>query len=303
MQVELRLMRYVVTVAEEGGFQAAARRLRIAQPPLSRQIRALEQQLGVPLFHRRPTRLTEAGQEFVTAARRALAAADEVAEAARRAAARQQGIVRVGYGPTTAYAEMPRIRAAVARSHPGVVVRAEETWGAVMEASMRHGRLDAAQGRHLPALPGYRIAVLARHRYVVGVGAAHPAARRKQVQLADLHDEPLRLFPRHLDPAYYDAVVSAAASTGISFEVWENPVPDLRDIRTRRSAAGFMLIPAPLAAYLPGIAALQVSDELPPCELQLAWRTGPSENARAVDAFVTCATSALSTGSPGAREH
>lgn len=55
-------MRHVVTVAEEGGFQAAARRLRMAQPPLSRQIRALEQQVGVPLFHRRPTRLPKPGR-------------------------------------------------------------------------------------------------------------------------------------------------------------------------------------------------------------------------------------------------
>jgi DNA-binding transcriptional LysR family regulator len=303
MQVELRLMRYVVTVAEEGGFQAAARRLRIAQPPLSRQIRALEQQLGAPLFHRRPTRLTETGQEFVRAARRALAAADEVVEAARRAAARQQTMVRVGYGPTTAYDEMPRIRAAIALSHPGVDVRAEETWGAAMEASMRHGRLDAALGRHLTAPPGYRITVLARHRYMVGVGAAHPAARRKQVQLADLHGQPLRLFPRHLDPAYYDAVVSAATSTGTSFEVWENPVPDLRNIRTRRSMAGFMLVPAPLATYLPGIAALPVSEELPPCELQLAWRIAPGENAEALGALITCAVSALSSRPAGAREH
>jgi DNA-binding transcriptional LysR family regulator len=295
MPVELRLMRYVVAVAEEGGFQAAARRRRIAQPPLSRQIRNLEQQLGVPLFHRRPTRLTEAGQEFVRAARLALAAADEVAEAARRAAA---PMVRVGYGPTTAYDEMPRIRSAMARSHPEVQVRAEETWGAAMEAAMRHGRLDAALGRHLPAPPGYRITVLARHRYLAGVGTAHPEARRKQVTLADLRGQPLRLFPRHLDPAYYDAVVSAAASTGINFDVWENPVPDLRNIRTRRSATGFMLIPAPLATHLPGIAALQVGDDLPLCELQLAWRTAPGENA--VSTFVACATSALSTGPAGA---
>jgi hypothetical protein len=64
-----------------------------------------------------------------------------------------------------------------------------------------------------------------------------------------------------------------------------------------------MLIPAPLAPCLPGIAALQIRDELPPCELQLAWRTAPSENARAVDAFLACATSAMSAGPPGAREH
>jgi hypothetical protein len=64
-----------------------------------------------------------------------------------------------------------------------------------------------------------------------------------------------------------------------------------------------MLIPAPLATYLPGVAVLQVSDALPRCELQLAWRIAPGENAEAVGAFVTCATSALSSSRPSAREH
>lgn len=287
-------MRYVVAVAEAGSFQGAARRLHMAQPPLSRQIRALERRLGTPLFDRHPTRLTAAGQEFVTAARKTLAAADEVAEVARRAATRQAGLVRVGYGPTTAYDEMPAVRAAIARSHPGMAVQEEEMWGKAMEEAMSRGRLDVALGRHLPCPPGCRTKVLARHRYVVGVGAAHAITRQSQVRLADLRGQPLRLFPRHLDPGYYDDVVSAAISTGISFDVWENPVPDLRNIQTRRSATGFMLIPAHLAAYLPGIIALEVADPLPPCELQLTWRAAHSEHATAVTAFVAQATSVLS---------
>jgi len=64
-----------------------------------------------------------------------------------------------------------------------------------------------------------------------------------------------------------------------------------------------MLIPTPLATYLPGITALHVSDDLPPCELQVAWRIAPGENAETVGAFVTCATSVLSSSRPGAREH
>lgn len=302
MSVELRLMRYVVAVAEAGSFQGAARRLHMAQPPLSRQIRALEQRLGTPLFDRHPTRLTAAGQEFVTAARKTLAAADEVAEIARRAATRQARLVRVGYGPTTAYDEMPAVRAAMARGHPGVAIQGEEIWGEAMEEAMSRGCLDVALGRHLPRPPGYRTKVLARHRYVVGVGTAHPAAQHSQVRLADLHGQPLRLFPRHLDPGYYDAVVSAVTSTGISFDVRENPVPDLRNIQTRRSASGFILIPAPMAAYLPGIVALEVADPLPPCELQLTWRAAHGKYVTAVTAFVAQATSVLSRQAGQPRE-
>jgi DNA-binding transcriptional LysR family regulator len=80
MAIDLRLMRYVVTVADEDSFSRAAQRLHMAQPPLSRQIRDLERSLGVDLFQRRPTRLTEAGRVFVSEARRLLAQADELAE-------------------------------------------------------------------------------------------------------------------------------------------------------------------------------------------------------------------------------
>src|SRR4051794_31373861 len=97
MPVDLRLMRYVIAVADEGGFERAARRLHMAQPPLSRQIRQLEHDLGVPLFTRRPTRPTEAGELFVDRARGILAQVDQLVEATRWAGAAETGTVRVGH--------------------------------------------------------------------------------------------------------------------------------------------------------------------------------------------------------------
>ncbi|WP_460370114.1 LysR family transcriptional regulator, partial [Actinocorallia lasiicapitis] len=107
MSIELRVLRYVIAVAEEGGFQRAADRLHMAQPPLSRQIAALERELGVPLFQRRPTALTPAGEIFVESARRLLAEADLLVERTRLAATR--GTVRVGYVPSVAYDTLPRL--------------------------------------------------------------------------------------------------------------------------------------------------------------------------------------------------
>ena len=115
MAVELRLMRYVVAVADAGGFQRAARELRIAQPSLSRQIRDLEQRLGTPLFDRRPTQLTEAGRLFVDAARRVLADTDQMVARTRRAGKLPSGTVRVGYTVSAAYRDMPRARVVAPR--------------------------------------------------------------------------------------------------------------------------------------------------------------------------------------------
>src|SRR4029450_788053 len=96
---ELRHLRYFIAVAEELNFSRAARRLRMAQPPLSVAIRQLEQDIGVSLFVRtsREVRLTEAGEAFLEGARRTLAEAEAAVAAAGRAAAGELGTLRIGY--------------------------------------------------------------------------------------------------------------------------------------------------------------------------------------------------------------
>nr|BFE84562.1 hypothetical protein GCM10020093_071630 [Planobispora longispora] len=180
MPVDLRLMRYVVTIAEEGGFQRAAERLHMAQPPLSRQIRDLERQLGVALFHRRPTRLTEAGKAFVASARRMLADADAMIELMRAVRQGESGTVRLGMVISAAHETVPELLAALRSAHPDVTVRAREAWSGELDAGLRAGRFDLVLGRMIPRRPGLARQTVRREPLVAVVGTAHPlaAARR-----------------------------------------------------------------------------------------------------------------------------
>ncbi|MFG1942948.1 LysR substrate-binding domain-containing protein [Nonomuraea sp. NPDC048826] len=287
MPVDLRLMRYVIAIAEAGGFEAAAERLHMTQPPLSRQIRDLERELGVPLFHRRPTRLTEAGQVFVESARQVLADAEHAVERTREAAGLSSGVVRVGYTVTTAFDEMPKLFDAMRSRHPGIQVDAREAWDAELTAAAEAGELDVLLGRHLPVPAGFGTAVLRTEDFVVVVGAGHRLAARRSVSLRDLRGETLRFFPRRFAPHYHDRVLAALASTGETFEVWENPLPGLRNLNLHLRQDGFMFLPGSIARLLPaGIACLAVADELPPIELAVSWNR---RGTRAVTALVHAA--------------
>src|SRR3954469_19198405 len=184
--VELRLMRYVVAVADEGGFQRAAERLHMAQPPLSRQIRGLARELGVRLFDRRPTRLTEPGRVFVESARKVLADADGLVEATRRAGRGETGGVRLGYVPSAAHEPLPRLLAAMAEERPGVRVDVREAWSAELDLALREERVDVGLARGLSGRDGDARETLGSEPLVVVLGERHPLAGRDEVHLRDL---------------------------------------------------------------------------------------------------------------------
>jgi DNA-binding transcriptional LysR family regulator len=270
--VELRLMRYVVTVADEGGFQRAAERLHMAQPPLSRQIRDLERELGVRLFDRRPTRLTEPGRVFVEAARRVLAEAGALVEATRRAGRGETGLVRLGYVPSAAHETLPRLLEAMAAERPGVRVDVREAWSADLDHALRDERLDVVLARGVPVREEYARETLRNEPLVVVVGDRHPLAGQRTVRLRELRGGTFCFFPRHLAPASYDAVVAALGHTGEAFDRWEDPVPSARHDRLREGK-DFTLVPHSLGEHPPaGTVSLTVLDELPPVGLELVWR-------------------------------
>ncbi|MGI5150238.1 LysR family transcriptional regulator [Plantactinospora sp. CA-294935] len=283
MPIELRLIRYVIAVAEAGGFEAAAERLHMTQPPLSRQIRELERQLGVDLFHRRPTRLTEAGRVFVESARELLIEAERTVERTRRAGRAEGGQVRVGYTVTTAFEEMPKLFAAMRDRHPGIRLDAWEAWDVDLSTALHEGELDVVLGRHLPVPTTYQRTRLRPDPYAVVVGAGHRLARRRTVALSDLRGETLLFFPRRLAPHYHDTVLAALRSSGETFDVWENPLPGLRNLNLNLRDQGFMFLPWSLGRQLPnGVACLSTADELPTIDLEIAWRRHPSPPVRAL---------------------
>ncbi|GAA3442920.1 LysR family transcriptional regulator [Planomonospora venezuelensis] len=272
MPVDLRLMRYVVTIAEEGGFQRAAERLRMAQPPLSRQILELERHLGVSLFHRRPTRLTEAGEVFVASARRVLADADAMVERARAAGRGESGTVRLGMVASAAHETVPEVLAALRPAHPDVVVRAHEAWSGELAAGLRAGRFDLVLGRTIPRRPGLARQTVRREPLVAVVGPAHPLAGRPAAALSDLYGSRLRLVPGDVAPDYRDMLLATLARTGLEFEVDDCQVLGWRHLGLD-DGKSFALVPGSLGA-LPtadGVV-LPLTDRLPAPDLELVWR-------------------------------
>lgn len=191
--MELRELRYLVAIAEEGNLGRAARRLYVSQPTLSYALKSLESKLGVRLFDRHPggVSATSAGADIVVAARRAIREAErvtEVADSYRRGGA---GPLRVGFEASGAGELIARARAEFARRHPGIRVEPRRfDWGEEV-AGLRDGRADVAFV-WLPAdLTGLVAEVVHVEPRVVGFPAAHPLAGRAWVTLDDVGDEPL----------------------------------------------------------------------------------------------------------------
>ncbi|SJZ36196.1 DNA-binding transcriptional regulator, LysR family [Marinactinospora thermotolerans DSM 45154] len=189
--MDARQLAYFLAIVDEGGFNRAARALHLAQPSLSQAVRALERDLGTPLFHRvgRRVVLTEAGHAMVEPARevlRGLAATRAVVESVRRL---RSGRVEVVSMPSPAVAPLSSAVAAFARRHPGVevVLRAADLPGEVVEA-VRTGaaELGLLGDDGPPGDPGLAVHELGAQEFVLVVPATHPLAGRGRVRPADL---------------------------------------------------------------------------------------------------------------------
>src|ERR1700761_6842991 len=128
--IELRHLRYFVAVAEELHFGRAAARLHVAQPPLSQQIRQMEERLGHPLFERtsRAVRLTAAGEVFLERARRTLRTLQDDIEEARSVGRGEEGLLRVGFIGSAMYTHLPQVLGAYHRRHPRVQFQIRESF-------------------------------------------------------------------------------------------------------------------------------------------------------------------------------
>jgi DNA-binding transcriptional LysR family regulator len=206
--VELRALRYFVTVADELHFGRAADRLHIAQPAVSRQVARLERELGVRLFDRSPrrVRLTEAGHRVLDAAREALAAADRV----RVAASPRAGVMRIGTGTGQFTARLERGIDALREQAPAFdVVLVDLPLPARLNA-LRQGETDLALVRGVRAAPGLRVLPTWTESLFAVVSARHRAAGRTAVGVAELAGGPFRASQDH-DPSVLAALREAAA--------------------------------------------------------------------------------------------
>jgi DNA-binding transcriptional LysR family regulator len=198
VDVDLRLVRYFVTVADHRHFGRAATALRVAQPSLSRQIRRLEQQLGARLLDRTPqgSRLTEAGEVFLPAAKALLRSAARAAAETRAAA--QPSRITIGY--TAGLIVTPAVLE-MRREHPDADVQVMHlAWDKARNALLDH-RVDAVVTRLPFPTDQLHVTVLYEEPRVLVVPLTHRLAGKESITLDDIADEPMPRI-RDSDPAW-----------------------------------------------------------------------------------------------------
>jgi DNA-binding transcriptional LysR family regulator len=196
--MELRHLRYFVRLAEELHFGRAAAKLGISQPPLSQQIRALEDELGIALFDRtsRRVRLTDAGAIFLVEARRTLDQARHAADVARRIRHGEEGELAIGFASSVPF--VPLVSASFARfraDHPAIHLTLKELGRNAQVAELREGRLDLGFMRSAdrPMLAGGLSAALVQEEpLLIALRGDHPLAlEQRPLTVADIADQPL----------------------------------------------------------------------------------------------------------------
>ncbi|MFE6173425.1 LysR family transcriptional regulator [Streptomyces sp. NPDC056464] len=204
MDVHVRDLRYFVTVAEELHFTRAAERLYVSQPALSKQVRALERQLGVELFRREPqdVTLTEAGAALLPHARRVLDAWSQGAAALEAARAVARGTLVVGMSTSPGRGGLlPSIRSRFTAAHPDTVLRLRQVSWEDPTAGLADGEADVAfVWLPLPDAGRYGWTVVAKEPRLVALPEAHPLAARAEVDFTDLIEEPFLALPASAGP-------------------------------------------------------------------------------------------------------
>jgi DNA-binding transcriptional LysR family regulator len=285
MTVELRRFRYFVAVAEELHFRRAAERLHLAQPALSQQVRKLEIELGVDLFHRtrRGVALTTAGAVFLDEARRVLRQADEAARAAHDAQhSGAVGRLRLGLLADAVPTIVPRTIIRFSTRFPGVEVAPETVPARRAIEDVRAGRLDVAV-IGLPApVAGLQVTPLCEDGTVAAVAERHPLSGRDSIPLARLAEARLVVLPRATNPAFYDGVIAACRNAGLAPSLIETSEPQVEHaLLTVAGGAGIAILPASAAERFstPGVRFCALEPPAPATEIALVTRAEANDEA------------------------
>ncbi len=218
--MELRQLHYFLAVAEELNFGRAAQRLNIAQPPLSRQIRQLEQELGVQLFHRtsRRVELTEVGNVFLEEARRILKQVEQSIQVTQRASQGEIGRLTVAFEGSSAYDIIPTTLKTYRERFPDVeLVVLSMTTEEQVEA-LHDDRIQV--GFVVPPLQGQVqdlfVEAVLQEPLVLALPEAHPLAAQSKVKVRSLVNEAFIMGQRNSGCGLYDQVIAACRRAGFS---------------------------------------------------------------------------------------
>lgn len=272
--MEIRQLRYFVTVARTRHFGQAAERLHMAQSPLSQAIRQLESQVGATLFNRTTRRvdLTPAGEAFLRDAERILASVDTAKERVQRIGAGHSGVLRVGCTGLAAYRHLPQLARIAARELPDLILRfVPDLLTSAQEEALAEDRIDLAVLR--PPLRGSGLSSrqIAGERLVLAVGQQHRLAGDALVALAELRDEDFVGYARP-DSVVNTVVTQACLAAGFLPRRTHDAAETTIVLTLVAAGLGVALLPeSVLALRVEGVRYLAVADDAH-VDLALAWR-------------------------------
>jgi DNA-binding transcriptional LysR family regulator len=276
--VELRHIRYFLAVAEYLNFSKAARQLHITQPPLSRQIRQLEDDLGVELFVRskRCVELTKAGTAFLAEARKLVVQAGHATEAARHAQKGESGLVRIGIASGLG-AILGKAVTEHARRFPSVNVECKDIFSTLQNELLRKGEIDVGLLRPPVDRVNLECELLQEEEFVVVMHKGHRLAKRRSVRLKEVADEPLMLFDRSFSTGLYDKVLGLYSRRGLTprFTVAHvEPHEEAGAITVASGRAVFIGAGAIVTRTVLGIetASVRLNEADAKIEVYMAWR-------------------------------
>ena len=272
--MELRHLRYFLAIAADRHFTRAAKKLGIAQPPLSQQIRQLEEEVGTRLFTRttRGVALTAAGEAFLPHAEAALREVERARTAARRTSHGEMGTIRIGF--TSAASLNPLVPGAISafrRACPDVELRLIVQPTTPLLAQLSQDQIDVAflrptstERQTLRAIP------LPDERLWIAVPSGHALAARKRVRLDELRDEPFILYPRANGSLLYDSIIAACQRAGFSPRVVQEAPQMASMVSLVAAGVGVTLVPECVCQLRPaGVRYIRISGQVPVATLWL----------------------------------
>ncbi len=276
--MEFRHLKYFVTVAEELHFSRAAEKLYLTQPALSKQIRALEEELQVKLFDRakQKIKLTQAGEAFLETARRILEEVERGVENTRRVARKEVGQLKVGFTASALHSVLPEIIGKFRQIYPEVELILTEICTEDQVEALQNDRIDVGF-LHPPIRDKSKslsLHLLREDSILLAIPASHPLADREEIAIESLANEPIILYPRQKGPVLYEQFLQLCEKAGF----FPNIVQEVEMTQTRLGlvAAGMgisFIISSVQNLSNKGVVYRPLVEELPKLQLAIAWRS------------------------------
>jgi DNA-binding transcriptional LysR family regulator len=280
--VELRHLRYFIAVAENLNFSRAARKLHIAQPPLSRQVQRLEAELGVKLFvrDRRRVELTDAGRVLIHEARILVNQAVRTMDAVRHAGHGEYGLVRVGLGSGLGK-KIKQVLIRHGQRFPDVDIQCKDILSTLQNESLLERQIDVGflrppvDSQHLVSEP------LFEEQFLVFLNRKNPLARRRKLKVKQLASETLLLYDRNQSMGVFDKTLEIYRHAGVSPRILFTSTAPYEEAGAMLVASGkgiYLGVGAVLASPKGGseVATIPLDEPGARIEVHMAWRKGES---------------------------